>query len=141
MSELEERESWAVVAAVIGFLSGAGLMSHAEILDLFTRNLYQFMVVDAASVTIHGKEMLAILSAAISYIAVLVMIGLAAGRLLWAADDVRVRYAALGVIFLVVSFLGTAVFSISRGYSPIEARMESLRATSGHPVIPKWDWK
>ena len=136
--EGEHEASWGALGLLVGFLSGAGLMSHRELVDFFATDFYRFISIVDSEVIVSGRDMAFLLTAAVSYFFVLCIIGVAATRLAISVRDQRVKAAAVGALFLVLSFLGLYLHGANSGYHELQVGLEELRAE--RPVIPKWIW-
>lgn len=115
--------SWTVLAAMLGFLSGAGVMSHSEMVAVLSEDLYHFIhIAENGAIELHGREFLTIFGAIGCYMMVLVLIGVLMIRASEGSAGVR-RIAAVAGMFLIASFILIAGFGISAGYDQASARV------------------
>ena len=146
MTEIEVKsvDNWTVIAALIGFLSGAGVMSHADLIQIYSNDLFGFIEVSGEGISIYGRQMVSILTAIVAYISLLILLGFFALYTIHLNKDLKVRMVAIAGMLLIISFLGTSSFAINRGYNEIDRKIENLRIQkeeSQKEIIPTWIWK
>lgn len=141
----EPVESWNITgAALAGFISGAGLMSHSDMIQIYSREFYNFLDVNNGNVIIYGRQMMAITLASVAYMFVLLIIGCMAADVFYRYRDSWIRIVALGGMLLIISFIGTSSYALSRGYYDIDKKLETLRndkSKTGDRLVPVWQWK
>jgi len=139
-----EIDSWTIAAALVGFLSGAGLMSHSDVLHMFSEDLYQFINITDGAVTVYARQMVEILVAMVSYLLVLFLVAAGSVVAMVRTRDVRVMWACLGILLLMISFFGTALSAADRGYQPITTGMNKAREVAtnrGESLRVHWVWR
>lgn len=145
MANTKERkvDTWTVIAALAGFLSGAGLMSQVEILELYSKDIYSFIVINDGTIAIYGRQMVMIMTAVVAYLFLIIILGSIAGFAIIKGTSVQIKLAGLIGLLLMVSFLSMSSFAINRGYNKIQEDIYDLRnqyAQEREKMIPIWIW-
>lgn len=133
-----------VIAALIGFLSGAGVMSHVDLLQIWTNELVDFIQITNAGVNIHGRQMIAIIIAMVAYFMVLLIIGIMTFRIALKTNARYVRMLAAIGFLLIISFFGTSIFAVNRGYYRVEKELQTMRDQKtqvDEKLDVRWVWK
>lgn len=123
MNDGNREQSWTVMAALLGFLSGAGVMSHADVVSLASSELYSFLQTDPdGTVVLHTREFVTMFGFLGCYSMVLFLILAVLLRSLQGLEGVG-RWAAAGGVFLILSFVMIAGYGVARGYHEADERV------------------
>jgi hypothetical protein len=137
-------DSWALLAALVGFLSGAGVMSHADLVHIFSEEFFHFMHVPGATagtIQVFGREMILILVSLVAYLLLLGLLFVVAVESIMTRDRL-VTIAGCLLLLLSVSFLSMSAYSINRGYYDVEAQLRAMHSSpNAKGTHVKWVWK
>ena len=144
MTDRGSTDSWTLIAALLGFLSGAGLMSHKDLIQVFSEDFYSFISVSNSGVLIYGRQMIEMLAGSVSYFCVLFLVAAGAIHTILRTKDNRVLWAGVGVFLLMISFIGITLNAVDRGYQPLRKQLHEVNLASEHqeePLTVKWVWQ
>lgn len=126
-----------------GFMFGAGLMSHSDLLTVFESEIYGFIRIADTGVTYFGLQMLLFLVATTSYLLLLVTIAVISIESLRNFANGPARLLVIAVLLLVVSLSATTLLAINKGFSAKTAEIkllkEKLQQTGTH-LEEHWRW-
>lgn len=136
-------DSWTVLAMLAGFMFGAGLMSHSDLLSVFEAEFYGFIQVSDCTVVYLGLQLLLFMVAMAAYLLLLVILAVICVQLIGTIEARAARLLIVAVLVLLVSLSATTLFAINKGFSAKNAEIEELKETlktKGQSPTVTWRW-
>ena len=117
-------------------------MSHLDILNVYSKDFYNFIQISNDHINIYGRQMITILIASISYSIVLFIFLRITWMLYKKHEEQLVRSIALAAVLLIISFFMMEIYAINCGYSNIENRIAELKKEKTfEKTTLRWIWK